>query len=58
MFLQDSQAASNDLLAVKDAHIAALQTELRAKDRIMQAKAKVRTRTSLHICTLLYSAPV
>ena len=35
-----SQAASGDLLAVKDAHIAALQTELRGK-RILKAKTKV-----------------
>ena len=34
-----STAAS--LLAVKDAHITALQTELRGRDRILQAKPKV-----------------
>ena len=38
---QAGQSASGDLLAVKDAHIAALQTELRGKDRILQAKTKV-----------------
>ena len=41
MFPQAGQSASDDLLAVKDAHIAALQTELRGKDKILQVKAKV-----------------
>ena len=43
MFLQAGQSPSGDLLAVKDAHIAALQTELRRKDRILQANTKVGT---------------
>ena len=43
MFPQAGQSASGDLLAVKDAHIAALQTELRGKDRILQANTKVGT---------------
>ena len=43
---QAGQSASGDLLAVKDAHIAALQTELRGKDRILQAKTKVGTELS------------
>ena len=43
---QAGQSASGDLLAVKDAHIAALQTELRGKDRILQAKTKVGARLS------------
>ena len=38
---QAGQSASGDLVAVKDALIAALQTELRGKDRILQAKTKV-----------------
>ena len=43
---QAGQSSSVDLLAVKDAYIAALQTELRGKDRILQAKAKVGARLS------------
>ena len=38
---QASQSATDNLLAVKDAHIAALQTERRGKDKIVQAKIKV-----------------
>ena len=34
-------ADSRDMLAVKDAHIAALCTELRGKDRMLQAKTRV-----------------
>ena len=41
MSSQAGQSASGDLLAEKDAHIAALQTQLRGKDRILQAKTKV-----------------
>ena len=37
------QATSRDMLAVKDAHIAALCTELRGKDRMLQAKTRVCT---------------
>ena len=38
---QAGQSASGDLLAVKDAHIAALQNELKAKERLLQTKTKV-----------------
>ena len=38
---QASQSASADVVEVKEAHIAALQTELRGKDRLLQAKPKV-----------------
>ena len=39
--LQAGQSISGDLLALKDSHIAALQTELRAKNRMLQARTKV-----------------
>ena len=39
--LQAGQSVSGDLLALKDSHIAALETELRAKDRMLQARIKV-----------------
>ena len=54
MSMQASQASSDDLLVMKDAHIAALQTELKGKDRILHAKAKVRTGvncSALYMCT-------
>ena len=38
---QASQSASTGVVEVKEAHIAALQTELRGKDRLLQAKPKV-----------------
>ena len=41
--LSAQQSASRDMLAVKDGHIAALCTELRGKDRILQAKTRVCT---------------
>ena len=52
---QADRSASSDLLAVRDAHIAALQTELRGKDRILQAKTKVGAKllsTCIHKCTM------
>ena len=52
---QAGQSASSDLLAMKDAHISALQTELMGKDRMLQAKTKVGAGVSLtaipHVCT-------
>ena len=45
---QAGQSASGDLLAVKDAHIASLQTELRGKDRILQAKTKTKVGAGLN----------
>ena len=39
--MQARESASRDMLAVKDAHIAALCTELRGKDRMVQAKTRV-----------------
>ena len=47
MHMQERESASRDMLAVKDAHIAALCTELRGKDTILQAKG-VRMYTSHH----------
>ena len=41
--MQARESASRDMLAVKDAHIAALCTELRGKDRMLQAKTRVCT---------------
>ena len=41
--MQAKEDASRDILAVKDAHIAALCTELRGKDRMLQAKTRVCT---------------
>ena len=58
---QAGQSASGGLLAVKDAHIAALQTELRGKDRILQAKTKVGaglSYTALHMHTHMHNAMV
>ena len=43
MCMQARESASRDMLAVKDAHIAALCTELRGKDRMLQAKTRVCT---------------
>ena len=43
--MQARESASGDMLAVKDAHIAALRTELRGKDRILQAKLKTKVCT-------------
>ena len=40
---QTAERASAGVVAVKDAHIAALHTQLRGKDRMLQAKGKVRT---------------
>ena len=40
---QTAERVSADMVAVKDAHIAALHTQLRGKDRILQAKGKVKT---------------
>ena len=57
---QAGQSASGGLLAVKDAHIAALQTELRGKDRILQAKTKVGaglSYTALHMHTHTCTMP-
>ena len=42
MFTQASMSASTDLLTVKNAHVSALQSELRGKNWILQAKAKVQ----------------
>ena len=39
---QASQSASEGVVEVKEAHIVALQTELRGRDRLLQAKPKVR----------------
>ena len=39
--LQAGEGASGDKLAVKDAHIAALHTELRGKDRMLHTKTRV-----------------
>ena len=61
LFQQADQSASGDLLAMKDAHIAALQTELRGKDRILQAKTKVGAKVSksaLHMHTQICNAMV
>ena len=43
---QASQSASEGVVEVKEAHIAALQTELRGIDRLLQAKPKVRAAVS------------
>ena len=43
---QASQSASEGVVEVKEAHIAALQTELRGRDRLLQAKPKVRAGVS------------
>ena len=40
---QTAKRASADVVAVKDAHIAALHTQLRGKDRMLQARGEVRT---------------
>ena len=40
---QTAERASAGVVAVKDAHIAAVHTQLRGKDRMLQAKGKVRT---------------
>ena len=45
--MQAGESASRDMLAVKDAHIAALHTELRGKDRMLRTKTRV--------CTLHYN---
>ena len=41
--MQASESASRDMLAVKDAHIAALCTEMKGKDRMLKAKTRVCT---------------
>ena len=41
--MQARESASRDMLSVKDAQIAALCTELRGKDRMLQAKTRVCT---------------
>ena len=38
---QADEKASADMLAVKDSHIAALNTQLEGKDKIIQATSKV-----------------
>ena len=40
---QTGERASAGVVAVKDAHIAALHTQLRGKDRMLQAKGKMKT---------------
>ena len=40
---QTAERASTGVVAVKDAHIAALHTQLRGKDRMLQGRGKVRT---------------
>ena len=40
---QTAERASAGVMAVKDAHIAALHTQLRGKDRMLQGRGKVRT---------------
>ena len=40
---QTAERASAGVVAVKDAFIAELRTQLRGKDRMLQAKGKVRT---------------
>ena len=50
MFSQGSKSASVDMLAVKDVDIAALQTELSGKDKILQANTKVNEwQSALHM---------
>ena len=39
--MQARESASREMLDVKDAHIAALCTELRGKDKMLQAKTRV-----------------
>ena len=41
--MQARESASRDMLSVKDAYIAALCTELRGKDRMLQAQTRVCT---------------
>ena len=41
--MQARESASGDMLALKDAHIDALRTELRGKDRMLQPKTRVCT---------------
>ena len=42
-YMQARESASRDMLVVKDTHIAALCTELRGKDRMLQANTRVCT---------------
>ena len=55
---QTSQSASAGMEEVKEALIAALQTELRGKDRILQAKPKVGagvSSTAPHVQTHMHN---
>ena len=55
---QASQSASAGVVEVKEAHIAALQTELRGKDRLLQAKPKVGagvSSTAPHVHTHMHN---
>ena len=56
LHLQAGESASGDMLAVKDAHIAALHTELRGKDRMLRTKTRVCTLpTKQHVCILAHA---
>ena len=55
---QASQSASEGVVEVKEAHIAAIQTELREMDRLLNAKPKVRagvSSTAPHMHTYIHN---
>ena len=55
---QASQSASAGVVEVKEAHIAALQTEMKGKDRLLQAKPKVGagvSSTAPHVHTHMHN---
>ena len=52
--MQTAESASTGVVAVKDAHIAALYTQLRGKDMMLQARGKVRTALyTVHVHTFM-----
>ena len=53
--MQAKESASRGMLAVKDAYIAALCTELRGRDRVLQAKCMCIYPYLLHVYTLTLS---